>query len=131
MAYFYRGSHSVGFQEGGDILQGFFGPKAGIRGRRAGAFLKFEPGFTSYGQTENGLPEFLQNRFVRSTHFSFDAGGIFEVYPSPRTVLRFDAGEVNVFYGKKTIDLLGGGTAVAGGYHHIGMAVSTSSAWRF
>jgi hypothetical protein len=131
LVYFYRGSGQVGFQEGGDILQGFFGPKVGIRGRRVGAFLKFEPGFTSYDQSDNGLPEFLQNRFVRSTHFSFDAGGVFEVYPSSRTVLRFDAGEVNVFYGKKTIDLLEGGTAVADGYHHIGIAVSTSFAWRF
>lgn len=132
ITYFYTGRDVIAVQEGGKILQGFFGPKVGIRRQHVGAFIKFEPGFTSYDQTLSDFRDFPQPPipYQRLTHFSFDTGAVFEYYPSSRTVVRFDAGAVEVFYGAKDFQAPQG-TGTASSYQKIGMAVSTSFAWRF
>ena len=84
---------------GGPMLEGLAGVKAGLRKKMFGVFGKFRPGFESSG--EAAVPRFLngdgpdrQNPFgferIRSTQFAMDVGAVFEFYPSPRTILRFD-----------------------------------------
>lgn len=53
--------------------------------------------------TINGMqfPVFDLDRVVRSTHFSMDLGGVVEVYPSRRVIVRFDAGDTIVRYGPR------------------------------
>jgi hypothetical protein len=132
ITYFYSGRDVIDVQEGGKILQGFFGPKLGIRRQNFGAFIKLEPGFTSYGQTLSDFRNFPQPPipYQRLTHFSFDTGAVFEYYPSSHTVVRFDAGAIEVFYGARDFQVPQG-TGTASSYRKIGMAVSTSFAWRF
>src|SRR5204862_745776 len=84
---------------GGRVTQGLFGAKAGFTKRRFALFGKFRPGFESSGHAE--IPQFLNgdgpdrsNPFgfkkIRATQFALDVGGVFEWYPSPRTIVRFD-----------------------------------------
>lgn len=129
--YFYRDSHTADTQEGGKIVQGWFGPKVGIRRRRMGAFLKFQPGFTSYSTTLTDFqirtPPFP---FHWQTHFAFNVGGVVEIYPSPRSIIRFDVGNVQVFYGATTV-LLTQGSGTAPSYQKTGLSLSTGFGWRF
>jgi hypothetical protein len=92
---------------GGPMLQGLAGVKAGLRKKMFGVFGKFRPGFESSGEAT--VPRFLngngpapRNPFgferIRSTQFAMDVGAVFEFYPSPRTILRFDGGATIVRY---------------------------------
>jgi hypothetical protein len=92
---------------GGRMVEGLFGVKAGMRKNRFGVFGKFRPGFESSGGAQvprfpNGNGPDPQNPFgferIRATQFALDVGGVFEYYPSRRTVLRFDAGDTIVRY---------------------------------
>src|SRR5690242_1023103 len=92
---------------GGRLIEGLFGLKAGLRKNRFGAFGKARPGFESSGRAEvarfpagNGPDP--QNPFgfqdMRATQFALDVGGVFELYPSHRTIVRFDFGDTIVRY---------------------------------
>lgn len=103
-------------EDGGRITQGLFGIKAGKRFERFGLFGKLRPGFVSFGRAITGPRDarvFVNNpltsfQFGRLTHRAMDVGGVFEFYPSRRTVLRFDLGDTIVRYGQQTfIDALG------------------------
>jgi len=108
--YFPSGS-TRGFDPGGSILQGQFGVKAGKRWEKFGLFAKARPGFVSFDgtfaprisgtTTINGrqFPIYDVDRIVRATHFSMDLGGVVEVYPSRRVIVRFDAGDTMIRYG--------------------------------
>jgi hypothetical protein len=108
--YFPSGS-TRGFTPGGNILQGQFGLKAGKRWERFGIFAKARPGFVSFDSTFaprpagtttiNGMqfPVYDLDRIIRTTHFSMDLGGVVEVYPSRRVIVRFDAGDTMIRYG--------------------------------
>ena len=78
-------------------LEGFFGPKVGVRGERVGAFAKVRPGFVTLTNTGLGCagdicPLILLPRPEYRTEFALDLGGIFEFYPTPRSIARFDLG---------------------------------------
>ncbi|HSS20051.1 MAG TPA: outer membrane beta-barrel protein [Pyrinomonadaceae bacterium] len=100
-----------GFTPGGSILQGQFGLKAGKRWNKFGVFAKARPGFVSFAGTFdpritgttliNGspFPVFDFDSLIRSTHFSMDLGGVAEIYPSRRVIVRFDAGDTVIHYG--------------------------------
>jgi len=106
--YFTRDFHKYTTNfTGGPMLEGLAGIKAGLRRKMFGVFGKFRPGFESSG--EAAVPRFLngdgpdrQNPFgferIRSTQFAMDVGAVFEFYPSPRTILRFDGGDTIVRY---------------------------------
>lgn len=107
--YFPSGS-TRGFIHGGNILQGQFGVKAGKRWDRFGIFAKARPGFLSFdgsyaprlaGTTMVFGREvtLYDHRIIRRTHFSMDLGGVVEVYPSRRVIVRFDAGDTVIRYG--------------------------------
>jgi hypothetical protein len=108
---FFPSGSTRGFEPGGNILQGQFGLKAGNRWDKFGIFAKAHPGFVSFDgtfaprlngtTTINGVqfPVYDLSRIIRSTHFSMDLGGVVEVYPSRRVIVRFDAGDTIIRYG--------------------------------
>ena len=91
-------------------LQGQFGVKWGKRFKKFGVFAKARPGFLSVGDVffyepgaslDTGFGFSIPNaRIARRTHLTVDLGGVFEFYPSPRTIVRFDAGDTIVRYGQ-------------------------------
>jgi hypothetical protein len=90
---------------GGHPVQALFGVKAGRRFERFGVFGKVRPGFISFSRVVSSgigggpiLPD-----LSRKTHFNLDVGGVFEVYPSRRVVLRVDAGDTIVRYGEENL----------------------------
>lgn len=88
---------------GGRAIQGQFGAKVGKRFEKLGIFAKARPGFLSISDVfsfdPNVLPFFL--RMHRETHFTIDIGGVLELYPSKRTLVRFDAGDTIIRYGSQ------------------------------
>jgi hypothetical protein len=87
---------------GGQKTQALFGVKAGGRGKRVGIFGKVRPGFVRFSRFErnrqvpifdptNGQPP--PPSTFSETDFAIDLGGVLEVYPSRRTVFRFDVGD--------------------------------------
>jgi hypothetical protein len=87
----------------GRQTQGLFGLKAGMRSSRAGVFGKVRPGFMRFGQAPEPVfcaanlsifpPSFGCWLAGGRTAFALDFGGVAEVYPSRRTVVRFDLGD--------------------------------------
>ena len=89
---------------GGRKLQGLFGVKAGRRYEHFGLFAKARPGFVRFGKGDLYQPPGTGCIAVfppplpcfdsrGRTDFALDVGGVLELYPSPRTVIRFDAGD--------------------------------------
>jgi len=80
----------------GNAIQAQFGVKIGKRFDKVGLFGKVRPGFLSVGRVGFLIP-ISQGQFdvkiERQTFFSTDFGGVLELYPSKRTVVRFDAGD--------------------------------------
>ena len=92
---------------GGRLIEGLFGVKSGIRRKKLGFFGKCRPGFESSGHANisnfpNGNGPDPNNRFgiefIRATQFAVDVGGVVELYPSRRTIVRFDLGDTMVRY---------------------------------
>jgi hypothetical protein len=78
--------------------EGLFGAKVGRRGGRFGAFGKIRPGFTRLSDRGircggDGCALVLLARPIYRTEFAVDFGSVFEFYPSPRIVTRFDLGD--------------------------------------
>src|SRR5689334_14889873 len=83
-------------------IQAQFGVKLGKRFEKFGLFAKVRPGFISVGDVQsvkpdslvvvNGVPTF-NFKAERRNFFTIDAGGVLELYPSRRTVVRFEAGD--------------------------------------
>lgn len=82
-------------------IEGFFGPKVGLRTDRFGVFGKVRPGFArlfNKGMSCVGepctrmLPAPLQYR----TEFALDVGGVVEFYPTARTVTRVDLDSIMI-----------------------------------
>jgi hypothetical protein len=99
----------------GRILQGQFGVKAGRRFQRFGFFGKARPGLFSFSRAIKLVGttpftffgrEFQLGIFEtgRRSVFSMDLGGVFELYPSRRTVVRFDAGDTIIHYGSRSVE---------------------------
>lgn len=99
--------------------QGLFGVKAGKRFENApiGLFAKARPGFMRFhgerlpGSTIDG-----------TTKFALDLGGVLELYPSKRTIVRIDVGDTIIFYNDETIrrfSLPGGPQVQLGTSHNL------------
>jgi hypothetical protein len=83
-------------------VQAQFGIKAGQRFKKFGIFAKVRPGFISVDDITsltpdsvtvvNGLTE-LDFKVERTNFFTLDVGGVLELYPSRRTIVRFEAGD--------------------------------------
>jgi len=85
--------------EGGRSFAWFAGPKAGIRRQCWGVFGKAMPGFRHF----TSVPEFhvdsisplqVSTITMGRTHFSMELGGVFELYPNSRWIIRADVSEI-------------------------------------
>ncbi|HEX5733961.1 MAG TPA: outer membrane beta-barrel protein [Blastocatellia bacterium] len=84
---------------GGRKSQGLLGVKAGRRTERFGLFGKARPGFVRFNQSldcPRGNP--FDCSTSGKTEFALDLGGVVELYPSRRAVVRFDFGNTLIFY---------------------------------
>jgi hypothetical protein len=90
------GTQPGGATDSGDELLALGGVKAGWRGRRFGIFGKAEPGISSWTPglvVYEGTPLSYRKIDERRTDFTMEMGGVVEVYATPRTIVRLDAGE--------------------------------------
>ena len=83
----------------GSAIQAQFGVKIGKRFEKFGVFGKVRPGFLSVNRVGSLVPGpagprgLLNFTIERRAFFTLDAGGVLELYPSKRTVVRFEAGD--------------------------------------
>jgi hypothetical protein len=70
--------------------QGLFGVKTGWRSEKAGIFGKIRPGFMRFDRLAPALT---------STQLAVDIGGVVELYPFRRSVVRFDIGDTIINFG--------------------------------
>jgi len=93
-------------QSGGRSLEPLTGLKVGIRRDHMGYFAKVRGGTITFGETETRLTELPDGNLALSrgmfTNPVLDIGAIYEVYPSHRAILRFEAGSATIFYQPKT-----------------------------
>jgi len=91
----------------GRSLQAQFGIKAGKRFEKFGVFAKVHPGFLTLddvfsvqpGSTATFEGITIPNaRIARETYFTTDIGGVLELYPTDRVLVRFDVGDTLVRY---------------------------------
>jgi len=86
----------------GSAIQAQFGVKLGKRFEKFGLFAKVRPGFLSVNRVGSLLPGSqlpdgsLDFKIEREEFFTLDTGGVFEFYPSSRTVVRFEAGDTAI-----------------------------------
>ena len=83
----------------GSATQVQAGVKIGKRFDKAGIFAKVRPGFlsvNSFGNFVAGPNNVAVFNIDREQFFSLDYGGVLELYPSKRMVVRFDAGDTMV-----------------------------------
>ena len=80
-------------------FEAFAGPKLTLRGDRVGVFVVVRPGVTR--ARDGGIdcegpicPLILVARSQYRSELALDAGGGLEIYPSRRTVVRFDVGDL-------------------------------------
>jgi opacity protein-like surface antigen len=107
---FYPNALLQGYVTGGKAEQMQFGIKVGKRFEKFGVFAKARPGFISFDDTfrvsqlpvvTGGVTDIV-NTFTseRKTHFTTDVGGVLELYPSRRMLVRFDIGDTLIRYGE-------------------------------
>lgn len=103
--FFPRGGElTAGEFTGGRKLQGLFGVKVGKRAESFGLFAKARPGFMHFTsgelQARGGCitivpppPGCFDVEGLGRTDFAFDLGGVVEMYPTGRSILRVDVGD--------------------------------------
>lgn len=99
--------------QGGRKIQGLFGVKAGKKFDKVGIFAKARPGFIRFERGDYRFgpggciavfpPPLACFQPVAKTNFAFDVGGVIELYPSSRTIIRFDAGDTIIRFGARRV----------------------------
>jgi hypothetical protein len=133
--FFPQSRSTGGPHDGGEILQGLFGVKGGIRRNHYGFFGKVRPGFNSYSQavtsaSDNGSAP-TSYTYGRSTNVVLDLGGIVEFYPSERSTLRLEAGDTHICYSDRTVNVNGVPTNYPGGGLQHSIEFIVGYGWRF
>jgi len=131
LLYFPRGTNTSGPHDGGEIVQGLFGIKGGIRRNHMGIFGKARPGFHSYSQALTGVSTSGQYSYARSTNLVLDLGGIVEIYPSERSTLRFEAGDTHIYFNTRNVNFGGIQASVGGGKLQHTIQFIVGYGWRF
>ncbi len=125
--YFPRLLHIADFQQGGRTFQAVAGLLGGIRRERFGVFGKLRPGIQGYTATEGNGITFADSTFI---DFALDAGGVIEVYTSPNTMLRFDAGNTNIYYRPRDV-IVSNGQFHAAGFTNNTIQLTAGFGWIF
>ena len=131
LLYFPRGSNSSGPHDGGEILQGLFGLKGGIRRNHFGIFGKVRPGFNSYSKALTAISQTGQQTFDRSTNFVLDLGGIVEFYPAEHGTLRLEAGDTHIYFNTRDVNFSGTIVPADGGKLQHSIEFIVGYGWRF
>ena len=131
LLYFPRGSNSSGPHDGGEILEGLFGLKGGIRRNHFGIFGKVRPGFNSYSDALSAISATGQESFSRSTNFVLDLGGIVEFYPAEHGTLRLEAGDTHIYFNTRDINFSGTIVPAGGGKLQHTIQFIVGYGWRF
>ncbi len=107
--FFPKNEDTTGPNDGGRILQGFFGTREGFQTQRFGFFAKVRPGFISYSRTLTGvsLTGPMSFRYARATDFALDVGGVVEYYWTRHTLFRFDVGDTVLYNSPRPFDFNG------------------------
>ena len=129
--YFPRGSNSSGPHDGGEILEGLFGLKGGIRRNHFGIFGKVRPGFNSYSDALSAISATGQESFSRSTNFVLDLGGIVEFYPGEHGTLRLEAGDTHIYFNTRNVNDAGTIVPAGGGKLQHTIQFIVGYGWRF
>ena len=100
---------------GGREIQGLFGAKAGRRFEKVGVFGKIRPGFMSSRTSEFGdrrdagcITIFpppaacFDETLRRRKSLAVDVGGVIELYPASRMIVRLDAGDTIIRLGQRS-----------------------------
>jgi len=97
---------TISFQSGGRAFEVLSGAKIGVRRDHMGYFALVRPGTITFGETErqlyslpNGHYKFDNGMFTNPV---LETGGAYEVYLPRHTLLRFEAGDAQIFYLPKT-----------------------------
>jgi hypothetical protein len=103
----FDGVEFANYQAGGRSLEALTGLKVGLRRDRMGYFARLRGGTITFGETERtvGIDSDGATFGTRGmfTNPVLDVGGVWEVYPSRHTLLRFDAGSATIFYQPKAV----------------------------
>ena len=106
------------FTSDGNSIQAQFGVKIGKRFEKFGVFGKVRPGFISVNRVFSfvpgaQVPGLAPNlKIERENFFSTDFGGVLELYPSSRILVRFDAGDTIIRHPEQLLPLDFGGPLV-------------------
>ena len=135
LLFFPRDTSSSGAHDGGEIVQGLFGVKGGIRRNHFGFFGKARPGFHSYSRaltsiTAGGSAGFV-NGYGRSTNLVLDLGGIIEFYPAEHGTFRLEIGDTHVYFGTRNVNVDGTNFSVSGGDVRHTIQCMVGYGWRF
>lgn len=85
--------------------EGLFGIKWGRRSERAGVFAKVRPGFMRFDNILTFVRSPLNNvQQKTNVYFALDVGGVVEVYPTRRSMIRFDFGDTIVRFTNRQIE---------------------------
>jgi len=133
--YFPRGTNSSGPHDGGEILQGLFGLKGGIRRNHFGFFGKARPGFQSYSQALTRITTPLQGApvysYSRSLAFVLDLGGIVEFFPNEKSTLRIEVGDTHISWNTRDVNIDGTIFPAVGGKMRHSIQFVVGYGWRF
>ena len=117
----------LGNSQFGQKTQAFAGVRAGARSQRVGLFAKLRPGVMFIGEVTSGFNCSSNGlgQTCRPSHnnLALDAGGVLELYPSTRAIVRLDAGDTIVRIRDTTRGLLGSSTAVSDTTHNFQFSV--------
>jgi hypothetical protein len=98
--------------EGGRKIQVLAGVKTGKRFDKFGLFAKARPGFMRFSKGDYQQfgscillfpPPAACFQPVSKTSFAFDLGGVAEWYPSKNSIVRFDAGDTIIRFGRRNV----------------------------
>jgi opacity protein-like surface antigen len=117
----------LGNRQFGQKTQGFVGIKAGTRTRRVGVFAKARPGVMFIGEVTSGFncsgTSFGQTCRPSHNNFAFDVGGVLELYPSSRAIVRLDAGDTIVRIRNATAGVIGSPVTTSDTTHNFQFSV--------
>lgn len=124
----------LGNDQLGQKAQGFVGVKAGGRMKYAGVFAKVRPGVMTIGEITSGF-DCRRARFgsvCRPNHnnFALDVGAVAEVYPSRRSIIRFDVGDTMINLRRASLDVFGQTTRTSSDFTHQ-LQISVGFGYRF
>jgi hypothetical protein len=115
-ASFFPETH-LGNNQLGQKVQAFMGIKSGVRSRYIGVFVKARPGVMFIGEITSAFNCSGSGAATicspSHNNLALDLGGILELYPSSRTLIRFDADDTMVRIRRATIGIFSNPPAIS------------------